>query len=79
MDTNSNDFNDLKACLMSPLDERLNGSKEITDMICEMSSILKTDLDPESLVICFKLLESGVNPEALAKVVHNLRKQSQTP
>ncbi|XP_054159065.1 uncharacterized protein LOC128957348 [Oppia nitens] len=63
--------------LNSPLDERPNGSKELMETIYEMSNIMKTDLDPESLVICFKLIENGVNPEALAKVVRNLRKQSQ--
>ncbi|CAG2163456.1 unnamed protein product [Oppiella nova] len=76
MDDKSCDFNELNACLISPLDERLNGSKEIMDTICEMSNILRTGMDAECLIICFKLLENGVNPEALAKVVHNLRKQS---
>ena len=38
-----------------------------------MSTLLNTGLDRESLAICVSLLESGVNPEALALVVRELR------
>ena len=77
MEDKSNDCNELNSCcLLDPLDERLSGSKEIMETIHEMSEILKTGLDAETLIICFKLLENGVNAEALAKVVIGLRKES---
>ncbi|KAI9231881.1 MAG: mitotic-spindle organizing gamma-tubulin ring associated-domain-containing protein [Podila humilis] len=39
-----------------------------------MSSILNTGLDRETLSICVSLCESGVNPEALAAVIKELRR-----
>jgi len=76
MDQKLTDFKELNSCcLLDPLDDRLNGSKEIMETIEEMSTILKTGLDAETLAICFKLLENGVNAEALAKVVIGLRKE----
>lgn len=38
--------------------------------------MLNTGLDPESLAICVKLCEAGVNPEALASVVQELRREA---
>lgn len=52
-------------------------SKSYALMLCpvlyEMSTLLNTGLDRETLAICVSLLESGVNPEALALVVKDLR------
>jgi mitotic-spindle organizing protein 1 len=42
----------------------------------EISNVLKTGLDKESLEICTKMLEQGVNPEALAAVIKELRRES---
>ena len=42
----------------------------------EISHLLNTGLDSDCLAICVKLCENGVNPEALATVVRELRKQS---
>lgn len=39
----------------------------------EISQILDTGLDNETLSILIKLIESGVNPEALAAVVKELQ------
>ena len=44
----------------------------------EMSNLLNTGLDSESLSICVKLIEAGVNPEALALVIKELRRESAT-
>ena len=41
-----------------------------------MSRLLNTGLDRETLSILVTLCESGVNPEALAVVVKELRKES---
>lgn len=73
MDCKTNDLS--SCCLLDPLDQRVTGCKEIMETISEMSSIMRTDLDDETLTICFKLLDSGVNAEALAQVVIGLRKE----
>ncbi|CAM9379341.1 unnamed protein product [Heterosigma akashiwo] len=43
------------------------------EVVYEISSILNTGLDRDSLNILVNLCESGVNPEALAAVVQELR------
>lgn len=42
----------------------------------EISKLLNTGLDDETLKVCVQLLEAGVNPEALATVVLELRKET---
>ena len=42
----------------------------------EISQLLNTGLDAETLAICVKLCESGVNPEALASVIQELRSET---
>lgn len=42
----------------------------------EISDLLNTGLDDETLRICVQLLEAGVNPEALANVVQELRREA---
>ncbi|KAA3674511.1 mitotic-spindle organizing protein 1 [Paragonimus westermani] len=44
--------------------------------VSEISRLLNTGLDDEELLMCTKLIESGVNPMALAMIVHTA-KQSQ--
>lgn len=41
-----------------------------------ISNILDTRLDAETLSICVRLCELGVNPEALAQVIQELRKEA---
>jgi mitotic-spindle organizing protein 1 len=45
--------------------------------VCDISGILHTGLDRETLAICVSLCESGVNPEALAAVIKELRREGQ--
>lgn len=45
-------------------------------VVKEISDLLNTGLDDETLKICLQLLEAGVNPEALATVVIELRKEA---
>ena len=40
--------------------------------------MLNTGLDMESLSICVRLCEQGINPEALSAVIKELRKASET-
>lgn len=42
----------------------------------EISDLLNTGLDDETLRVCVQLLEAGVNPEALATVVQELRRET---
>jgi len=42
----------------------------------EISKLLDTGLDKETLSILIALIETGVNPEALANVVKELRRES---
>ena len=41
-----------------------------------MSKLLNTGLDGETLMTCVRLCEGGVNPEALARVIKELRRES---
>ncbi len=41
-----------------------------------MSKLLNTGLTKEQLSICVALCESGVNPEALAAIIKELRREA---
>ena len=45
-------------------------------VLLEISRLLNTGLDMESLSICVRLCEQGINPEALSLVIKELRKAS---
>lgn len=49
-------------------------AKETLDILMEISSLLNTGLDSDTLAICVRLCESGINPEALALVIQELRR-----
>jgi mitotic-spindle organizing protein 1 len=49
---------------------------EALNIAYEISSILDTGLDKETLSILISLIEAGVNPEALAAVVRELRREA---
>eukprot|EP00842_Homolaphlyctis_polyrhiza_P004710 jgi/Hompol1/523/HPOL_005344-RA len=46
------------------------------DILHEISLLLNTGLDRESLAHCVSLCEAGVNPEALAAVIKELKRES---
>ncbi|KAK3626062.1 hypothetical protein LTR56_020075 [Elasticomyces elasticus] len=46
------------------------------DILHEISTLLNTHLDRQSLSYCVSLIENGVNPEALATVIKELRVQN---
>ncbi|KAJ3037117.1 hypothetical protein HDV00_002062 [Rhizophlyctis rosea] len=50
-------------------------TRETLDILHEISLILNTGLDRETLSLCVSLCESGVNPEALAAVVKELKRE----
>ncbi|KAH8103995.1 mitotic-spindle organizing gamma-tubulin ring associated-domain-containing protein [Cristinia sonorae] len=41
----------------------------------DISQLLNTRLDKETLATCVSMIESGVNPEALAAVIQELRRE----
>ena len=48
----------------------------LTPAVKEISELLNTGLDDETLKICVQLIEAGINPEALATVVLELRRET---
>lgn len=51
-------------------------ARETLDILYEVSQILNTGLDRTTLSILVGLCESGVNPEALAAVVKELKREA---
>lgn len=51
-------------------------ANEALNIVSEISGLLDTGLDRETLSILLQLIESGVNPEALATVVKELRREA---
>ncbi|PBK65770.1 related to Mitotic-spindle organizing protein 1 [Armillaria ostoyae] len=56
--------------------ERINSAQQTLDILHEISQLLNTRLDRETLTTCVRMIESGVNPEALAAVIQELRRES---
>ncbi|KAK3672324.1 hypothetical protein LTR78_007864 [Recurvomyces mirabilis] len=55
-------------------DSKRKAAREtIQDILHEISTLLNTQLDRQSLSYCVSLIENGVNPEALASVIKELR------
>lgn len=50
-------------------------ARETLQTLMELSRLLCTGLDPETLTICVRLCEAGVNPESLATVIRELTKE----
>lgn len=51
-------------------------AREALDVVHAMASLIGTGLDRQSLAILIALCEHGVNPEALAAVVKELRREA---
>uniref|UniRef100_A0A8C3RC47 Mitotic spindle organizing protein 1 n=1 Tax=Cyanoderma ruficeps TaxID=181631 RepID=A0A8C3RC47_9PASS len=49
----------------------------LQEVLFEISRILNTGLDMETLSICVRLCEQGINPEALSSVIKELRKATE--
>lgn len=52
-------------------------ANQTLQILHEISTILNCHLDFETLAICYRLIENGVNAEALARVIIELRKETQ--
>lgn len=56
--------------------ERANNEVgEIFRTLYKISEILNTGLDAKSLGLCVRLCENGVHPEALAKVIKEIKQE----
>lgn len=58
-----------------PLETKRQAAREVIDILAEISTLLNTHLDRSTLSLCVSLIENGVNPEALATVIRELRKE----
>ncbi|KAI5849058.1 mitotic-spindle organizing gamma-tubulin ring associated-domain-containing protein [Tricharina praecox] len=56
---------------------RQRAAKDVVDVLNEISTLLHTGLDRTTLSLCVSLIENGVNPEALANVIKDLRREAQ--
>ena len=68
------EFDEAKETLDSKCPSRLNLIQTI--VLHEMSQILNCGLDQRTLSILASLIENGVNPEALAVVVKELKRET---
>ncbi|KAF9887471.1 hypothetical protein FE257_010188 [Aspergillus nanangensis] len=57
-------------------DDKRQAAREVIDILHEISTLLNTDLDRTELSLCVSLIENGVNPDALATVIKDLRKEA---
>mmetsp|Transcript_31316 Transcript_31316/g.73823 ORF Transcript_31316/g.73823 Transcript_31316/m.73823 type:complete len:80 (-) Transcript_31316:26-265(-) len=61
---------------MAEQDRTKAEAAETAEVLFEMSNLLNTGLDKQTLAILVELIESGVNPEALAHVVKELKREA---
>lgn len=54
---------------------KIHQSQELRTQLSNMSKMLNTGLTDEQLDICVQLCEAGVNPQALAEIVKQIRTQ----
>ncbi|TDL23765.1 hypothetical protein BD410DRAFT_787041 [Rickenella mellea] len=55
--------------------DRISSAQQTLDILYDISQLLNTGLDRETLATCVSMIESGVNPEALAAVIQELRRE----
>ncbi|KAL3459921.1 mitotic-spindle organizing gamma-tubulin ring associated-domain-containing protein [Aspergillus heterothallicus] len=61
---------------MPQTDDKRQAAREVIDILHEISTLLNTNLDRTELSLCVSLIENGVNPDALANVIKDLRKEA---
>ncbi|KAK0747504.1 mitotic-spindle organizing protein 1 [Apiosordaria backusii] len=62
---------------MADRTEKQAAAQQAVDILHEISTLLNCHLDRRTLSICISMIENGVNPEALAEVVKELRNEGQ--
>ncbi|QDS73364.1 hypothetical protein FKW77_007131 [Venturia effusa] len=61
------------------VDDKRKAAREVIDILHEIATLLNTHLNRQQLSYCVSLIENGVNPEALANVIKELRTQYPEP
>ncbi|OQD67270.1 hypothetical protein PENDEC_c040G07017 [Penicillium decumbens] len=56
-------------------DDKRQAAREVIDILEEISTLLNTHLNRTELSLCVSMIENGVNPDALATVIKDLRKE----
>lgn len=56
---------------------QIQQSHETRAHIQKMSHLLNTGLSPDTLDICIQLCEAGINPQALADIIQQIRNEIQ--
>ncbi|KAI0091673.1 mitotic-spindle organizing gamma-tubulin ring associated-domain-containing protein [Irpex rosettiformis] len=56
--------------------DHLTSAHQVLDILYDISQLLNTQLDKETLATCVSMIEAGVNPEALAAVVQELKREN---
>ncbi|KIW01802.1 mitotic-spindle organizing protein 1 [Verruconis gallopava] len=59
--------------------EKRQAAREVIDILHEIATLLNTGLNRQQLSYCVSLIENGVNPEALANVIKELRNRYPEP
>lgn len=60
--------------MTSEKNAQVGQAREAFQMLYQISQLLCTGLDAETLSICIRLCELGVDPEVLAHVIKEIRK-----
>ncbi|KFH44654.1 Mitotic-spindle organizing protein-like protein [Hapsidospora chrysogenum ATCC 11550] len=60
-----------------PDQDKHAAAQQAVDILHEIATILNCHLDRRTLSICISMIERGVNPEALAQVIKELRQEAQ--
>lgn len=77
MQVGTNGFLYVKEDVMpSQQDDKRQAAREVIDILHEISILLNTHLDRTELSLCVSLIENGVNPDVLADVIKDLRKEA---
>lgn len=69
-------FQEIK--MTSEKNAQVGQAREAFQMMYQISQLLCTGLDPDTLSICIRLCELGVDPEVLANVIKEIRKMGDT-
>ncbi|TFK29756.1 hypothetical protein FA15DRAFT_663931 [Coprinopsis marcescibilis] len=56
--------------------DRNASAQQTLDILYEMSQLLNTQLTKETLATCIGMIENGVNPDALAAAIQELRREN---
>ena len=62
---------------MASTSSQILSCRETFNLLQELSRLLNTGLDVESLATVINLCEKGANPEALATIIREVKKQAE--